>query len=213
MREYIKKIIGHQVISLVTILLGFNSLISCSHSHYINVDHVEYIKFVYLPKGLETIKGLSSWEDVVSHENKIDTIILNKQFISEYVDFLNSTLETEDFISRDFRVVSLIKLNNGVKHYVCLGENNGIYFDSMILQDNKQIFDFIDQHLYTKEQLRKFHLMFMKHFCSDTYLQSNRFNTDFDSLYQYYLINNDYDSYSTAIWNIIENQSNNINEE
>ncbi|MCR4768834.1 MAG: hypothetical protein K5874_01285 [Bacteroidaceae bacterium] len=210
MNGYIKKIIGHQVIRLVTILLGFYSLLSCSHSHYINVDHVEYIKFAYLPKGLETIKGLSSWEDVVSHENKIDTIIDNTKFISEYVDLLNSTLETEDSVSRDFRVVSLIKLNNGKEHYVCLGENNGIYYDSIILQDNKQIFDFIDQHLYTKEQLRKFHLMFIKHFCSDTYLQSNKFDTDFDSLYHHYLINNDYDSYSTAIWDIVENLSNDI---
>ena len=203
MNGNIKEIIGHLVISVMTIAWGACST-GCFPSHFINPNHVNYIKFGYLPKGVETYRALASWRDVVAQEERIDTIIKDEQFIREYVGILNSTSERNDTASFDFRAVALIKMNDDTEHYVCIGDNNGLVIDSQILQDNKQMFDFIDVHLYTKEQWKKFYRMKMEVFVSDIYLQSEQFDMDFDSLYQRYLSIQDYDSYSIAIGDILE---------
>ena len=184
-----------RVLYIVLLIL----LSSCAKTRYINPDDVEYIKFGYLQKGIETYVALSSWQDVIGSYDRIDTVIENRQFIQEYVELLNSTSAKADSTSGDYRVVSLIKLKDGAEHYVCLGETFGLAFDSIILQDNKRIFDFVDSVLYTKEQLKKFHRMNMEHTCTDEYLNSKQFDTDFDSLYQKYLREKDYVSYSIAI--------------
>lgn len=197
-----EKIVGLLGIN-VFISIFFIILTSCENSHYINPEQVEYIKFGYLQKGIDTNKALSSWKEVVCYSDRIDTVIVNRQFIQEYVELLNSTSEKADSSSCDFRVVSLIKLRNGEEHYVCLGERNGLTFDSIILHDNKYLFDFIDSVLYTKEQWKKFHKMTMEHFCSDEYLNSKQFDTDFENLYQKYLQKKDYSSYSIAIGTLL----------
>ncbi len=186
---------------LYVIFLMFLS--SCTMTHYINPEEVEYIKFGYLQKGIDTFNALSSWQEVVSYSDRIDTVIVNRQFIQEYVELLNSTSENADSSACDYRVVSLIKLRDGAEHYVCLGERFGFAFDSIILQDNKCVFDFVDSVLYTKEQWKKFHKMNMAHFCSEEYLNSKRFDTDFEDLYQKYLQKKDYSSYSIAIGTLL----------
>ena len=43
----------------------------------------------------------------------------------------------------------------------------------------------------------------MEHFCSDEYLNSKQFDTDFEDLYQKYLQEKDYSSYSIAIGTLL----------
>ena len=117
-----------RVLYIVLLIL----LSSCAKTRYINPDDVEYIKFGYLQKGIETYVALSSWQDVVGSYDRIDTVIENRQFIQEYVELLNSTSAKADSTSGDYRVVSLIKLKDGAEHYVCLGETFGLAFDSYI---------------------------------------------------------------------------------
>lgn len=203
MNGKIKKIIGLLDIKILFAMISF-LLASCAKTHCVNPEQVEYIKFGYLQKGIDTFKAMSSWKEVVGHDERIDTVIVNRQFIQEYVELLNSTLENADTSSCDFRVVSLIKLKDGSEHYVCLGERYGLMFDSIVLQDNECVFSLIDSVLYTKEKWRKFHEMNMECFCSESYLQSKQFDTDFDSLYQNYLLKEDYSGYSIAIGVLLE---------
>ena len=66
-----------RVLYIVLLIL----LSSCAKTRYINPDDVEYIKFGYLQKGIETYVALSSWQDVVGSYDRIDTVIENRQFI------------------------------------------------------------------------------------------------------------------------------------
>lgn len=122
---------------------------SCSKAIFINASDVDAIRFVYLPKGVETL-AIRDYRDVYGYSDVLqDTTICNRQIIERYIGYLNK-LKARKTQDNDFRIYSIIKFKNS-KEYLHLGfgENYNTVVENQQMKDNPALFKWLHALLYS----------------------------------------------------------------
>lgn len=122
---------------------------SCSKAIYINATDVDAIRFVYLPKGVETL-AIRDYRDVYGYSDVLkDTTIYNHQIIEQYIGYLNK-LKVRKTQDNDFRIYSIIKFKNS-KEYLHLGfgENYNTVVENQQMKDNPALLKWLHALLYS----------------------------------------------------------------
>lgn len=154
----------------------------------INSDEVVDIKVGYLPKDIETIASLRSWDDVISMDgSRIDTTIVDRDFITKYVKMVNNLEKSETQYCYDLRIVTLLRLKDGTKKFVCFGDKQGIVYDNVLMKNDKELIDMLDSILYTKSAMRRFAAMDFEQLMLSNYTETKEFDSCFMLDYEYYM--------------------------
>lgn len=130
--------------------------ISCKSSviNY-NSSDVTAVKFRYLPKGFDSNKAIHNSLDIFGYTYLLrDTIIKDRDVIGKYVSLLNKLKLSKSTHAYDLRILSIMKLTDGSNSpYIMFGENRNIlYDDSVLLDDNPELFEFLDNLLYSESE-------------------------------------------------------------
>lgn len=174
------------VFSLVIVVCGCCDIKS---SPRINAEDVENISFSFLPKGMDTQVDYTC-DDVINDNLRIDTVIINRSFIKKYVAKLNGLYKDENPHSMDMRIVSIVNYTDGTHSVVGFGELWGILVDNVAMHDDENILNFIDENVYTKEQMRKFYQIDFVNFGQKDFTTTDTFEQYFNQAYENYLKGN-----------------------
>ena len=187
-----KGIIGHLVIKEVLFIFIVLIQQSCyNRQNDFEVNDIKSVRFLFLPKGYEFIAPLTEAKDVMSQPSIIDTTIVDKVFMNDYVNLINGLTQCDESYIYDFRIVSIINYKDSTKREVCFGEKSDILIDGILMNNNDRLFSFLDEKLYTKENWKKIYGMQFKEYKLNSYLLSKDFDNDFMTAYKY-IENEDY---------------------
>ena len=181
-----KGIIGHLVIKEVLFIIIVLILQSCYYrQNDFEVNDIKSVRFLFLAKGYEFIAPLTETKDVLNQVSLIDTTIVDRGFISDYVELLNGLTQCDKSYIYDLRIVSIINYKDSTKREVCFGENSDILLDGILMNNDDRLFTYLDEKLYTKESWKKIYAMRFKEFKLNSYLLSQDFDDDFMTAYQF----------------------------
>ena len=187
-----KGIIGHLVIKELLFIIIVLILQSCYYrQNDFEVNDIKSVRFLFLPKGYEFIAPLTESKDVLNQVSLIDTTIVDRGFISDYVELLNGLTQCDKSYIYDLRIVSIINYKDSTKREVCFGENSDILLDGILMNNDDRLFTFLDEKLYTKEIWKKIYGMKFKEFKLNSYVLSKDFDNDFMTAYKF-IENEDY---------------------
>lgn len=180
-----KGIIGHLVIKEVLFIFIVLIQQSCyNRQNDFEVNDIKSVRFLFLPKGYEFIAPLTEAKDVMSQPSIIDTTIVDKVFMNDYVNLINGLTQCDQSNIYDLRIVSIINYKDSTKREVCFGEYSDILIDGILMNNDDRIFTFLDEKLFTKEIWKKIYGMRFKEFKLNSYLLSKDFDNDFMNAYK-----------------------------
>ena len=100
-----KGIIGHLVIKEVLFIFIVLIQQSCyNRQNDFEVNDIKSVRFLFLPKGYEFIAPLTETKDVMNQSSIIDTTIVDKVFINDYVNLINGLTQCDESYIYDFRI-------------------------------------------------------------------------------------------------------------
>jgi hypothetical protein len=127
-------------------------LFGCSKAEQrLSPQNIQYIKISYLPKGINPNMAIDECIDIFQYKPVLrDTILKDDKFLSSFTSLVNILNETDMAINYDFRISCLIFFKDeSVPHRLCLGEDYLIVYNDVLMDDNKELFDLINETLYT----------------------------------------------------------------
>ena len=179
-------IFGHLVMNEILFIIIVLILQGCSNrQNDFEVNDIKSIRFIFLPKGYEFIAPLTETKDVMCQSSIIDTTIVDKAFINDYVNLINGLTQCDESYVYDLRMVSIINQKDSTKREVCFGEYSDILIDGILMNNDDRIFTFLDEKLFTKEIWKKIYGMRFNEFKLNSYLLSKDFDNDFMTAYKF----------------------------
>ena len=101
-------IFGHLVMKEVLFIIIVLVLQGCyNRQNDFEVNDIKSIRFFFLPKGYEFIAPLTETKDVMCQSSIIDTTIVDKVFINDYVNLINGLTQCDESYVYDLRIVSI----------------------------------------------------------------------------------------------------------
>ncbi|MCF8358428.1 MAG: hypothetical protein K9H26_06690 [Prolixibacteraceae bacterium] len=113
---------------------------------------IEAVKIVYLPEGLNVITAIDSCDKIYDHSTLLrDTIIEDEIFIRHLYKTINSLNRLDTSCSNyDFRIRCILKMEDGTKKVLCIGEYFGTVYDGKLYEDSPELFKLIKETIYRK---------------------------------------------------------------
>ncbi len=112
-----------------------------------------YIKFYYIDKGKHTEYAWSA-QDLIKEEDHADTTFYDSLLIKDFMSMINKLEDDSITRSIDTRVVAEVHSGDSVI-VVSFGEDIGTMVDGVRKEDKKELFDFIQKHLYNEAGYRR----------------------------------------------------------
>ena len=128
------------------------TILGCQSAKMLNSKDVQGLKFAYLPKGMNTARALEDCDDIFHFpENIQDAIIEDQKTIRSFINLVNTLEEYGGAVNEDYRLICLIFLKDSkIPKRICFGEGWLINYEGTIMQDNENIFNFLDGLLYSE---------------------------------------------------------------
>ena len=138
---------------------------SCSTTkNLIDANDIDYIKFWYMPKWIETPNAIRDCADIVYDPCVTkDSVIMDRKIIREYVKAVNKLKILKKELGYDLRISSLIVFKeNRKKVPVCISLNGVILKNDTLMKGNKRMLKLIDNILYKHHKVEDWTPDFMK---------------------------------------------------
>ena len=156
--------------TLISCFLPLLIILSCKRENIIEYKTVENVTFYALPKGIERVSSLVSFQQLKMEGR--DSTISNRKFIREFIGMINRLRPEYKEISIDIRSAAVIATGTGDTLIIAFGENHGtailndkgkdkwdyhedtdMFLPSMtvngtLMQDYPPLFDYIDKNVY-----------------------------------------------------------------
>ena len=156
--------------TLISCFLSLLIIISCKRENIIEYKTVDNITFYALPKGIERVSSLVSFQQLKMEGR--DSTIFNRKFIREFIGMINRLHPEYKEHSIDIRSAAVIATETGDTLIIAFGEKHGtailndrgkdkwdyyedtdMFLPSMTLngiqmQDYPPLFDYIDKNVY-----------------------------------------------------------------
>lgn len=121
-------------------------IVSCSNGR-IKTNQVEMVTVYGIARGVEFSHGMRTIEDV--RHNGRDTVILDKKVIRLIVDEINHLVVSRDSCSSDYRTAIILSLKKSKSVYVLLGEDHGILYNGVKMNDTQSFFNLVNEYVYS----------------------------------------------------------------
>lgn len=156
--------------TFISCFLSLLILLSCKRESIIEYETVENITFYALPKGIERVSSLVSFQQLKKEGR--DSTISNRKFIRNFIGMINRLRPEYYERSIDIRSAAVIATETGDTLIIAFGEKHGTailndrgkdkwdyYEDSdmflpsmtvngILMQDYPPLFDYIDKNVY-----------------------------------------------------------------
>lgn len=156
--------------TLISYFLSLLIILSCKRESIIEYETVENITFYALPKGIERVSSLVSFQQLKMEGR--DTTISNQKFIRKFIRMINRLRPEYKERSIDIRSAAVIAMEAGDTLIIAFGENHGtallndrgkdkwdyyedtdMFLPSMtvngiLMQDYPPLFDYINKYVY-----------------------------------------------------------------
>jgi len=113
-------------------------------------NEIVAVKIYYLPQDLNVITAIDSCDKIFDHTFLLkDTIINEGLFIKELNEKIASLkLSQKPDSVYDFRIRCELKMNDGNKKVLCMGEFFDTFYDGKLYEDSSELFDLIKTKIY-----------------------------------------------------------------
>ena len=136
--------------SLIVLLLIFRK--TCNYIN-INTDDVVQLYYGAINEGHESIIPITNPEELMIMDTFRDTVVLDRSVITKVVSLVNSLKPSNETDHIDARIVFSIKMKDGTKHRFALGYLFGTLYNGRIMEDNDELFSFLDSLIYANHDL------------------------------------------------------------
>ena len=134
----------------VLFLLLLLNYASCSFmDKKIDCNVVTKITIHYLPKDIDPVIPISDCNYIFEYEPVLKHYsIIDREILCELVSIINRLNISTEEAYFDFRVMILLENKNGELNRLCIGENDLIVYDGVLMQNEIELFSIIDKLLY-----------------------------------------------------------------
>lgn len=145
------KYVMKKICCLFALLLFF----SCGNVEQ-NDPELLYVKFTYVWKGIESCNAWNKPSDVLSFEEKADTIVTDSCFYEMFTQLLNSIPTDTIRKSGDYRIVAQIYHKDSTVSVMCCDDVFGCSMvDNVYKQQSSELMDFLNHLLYDEKGYRR----------------------------------------------------------
>lgn len=113
-------------------------------------NQTELVRIFYLPQGLSLMTPIDTCDKIFYHSDILkDTIIKDEVFIiklNEKIKQLSPSVKQDSLF--DFRIRCVIKMKNGNKRVLCMGEFFDTVYEEKLFEDDPELFRMIKQVIY-----------------------------------------------------------------
>ncbi len=139
-----------KVFSIAIFLLFLFFSNSCSHKNKgIDCNDIIRITINYLPKGIDPAIPISDCNYIFYYTPVLKEITLYEQGnICQLVFFINNFKTSNENTFLDFRININLENKDGEINRLCLGEDDLIVFNGVLMKNEMELFEFINKLLY-----------------------------------------------------------------
>lgn len=119
----------------------------------IDTKNVMHIYFGAVPYGIETPFDIEDPSQILGWDEYRDTLITDSVTINRFVSLVNSLKPAKEKAGLDIRIIASITTTEGIKHRLCFGYIGGTSYDGVEMEDNDELFSFLDSLIYANHDL------------------------------------------------------------
>ena len=139
---------NHPVKAFLLLLLIFSA--SCTFDDKkVDCNDINNITIHFLPKEIDPVMPISDCNYIFKYEPVLKNITINdRDIICELASIINNLKISTEEAYLDFRIMVLIENKNGEINHLCIGENDLIVYDGVLMKNETVLFSIIDKLLY-----------------------------------------------------------------
>lgn len=119
----------------------------------IEPKNVMHIYLGAVPYGIETPNNIDDPFQIMLWDEYRDTLINDSITINRFVSIINSLKPAKENTGLDIRVIASITTTEGIKHRLCFGYMWGTSYDGIEMEDNEELFSFLDSLVYANHDM------------------------------------------------------------
>ena len=135
---------------IIGVLSGSFLILFLSFGCTTHNSQAELVRIFYLPQDLSLMTPIDTCDKIFYHSDILkDTIIKDKVFIkklNEKIEQLTPSVKQDSLF--DFRIRCVIKMKNGNKRVMCMGEFFDTVYEGKLFEDDPELFCMIKQVIY-----------------------------------------------------------------